>query len=69
MISQKYHIPHFFLYITLLDLSQFLSCGFSILKVILSSTAKQIFPIIKTKPFKVKKYKKEWWIFRPSGQR
>ncbi len=23
------------------------------------------FPIIKTKPFKVTKYKKEWWIFRP----
>ncbi len=23
------------------------------------------FPIIKTKPFKVTQYKKEWWIFRP----
>ncbi len=23
------------------------------------------FPIIKTKPFKVTEYKKEWWIFRP----
>ncbi len=23
------------------------------------------FPIIKTKPFKVTKYKKGWWIFRP----
>ncbi len=23
------------------------------------------FPIIKTKPFKVTKYKKEWWIIRP----
>ncbi len=23
------------------------------------------FPIIKTNPFKVTKYKKEWWIFRP----
>ncbi len=23
------------------------------------------FPIIKTKPFKVRKYKKEWWIIRP----
>ncbi len=23
------------------------------------------FPIIKIKPFKVTKYKKEWWIFKP----
>ncbi len=36
--------------------------GFTFLSVHYSQTN---FPIIKTKPFKVTKYKKEWWIIRP----
>ncbi len=36
--------------------------GFTILSEQYSQTN---FPIIKTKPFKVAKYKKEWWIIRP----
>ncbi len=36
--------------------------GFTILSEQYSQTN---FLIIKTKPFKVTKYKKEWWIIRP----
>ncbi len=38
--------------------------GFSILKLF-EHHSQTNFPIIKTKPFKVAKYKKGWQIFRP----
>ncbi len=40
--------------------------GFSILQVF-EHNSQTNFPIIKTKPFKVTKYKKVWQMFRPKG--
>ncbi len=59
MAKMSYHYFFFFRNITI---SRF----FVMLILLLSEQCSQNnVPIIKTNPFKVTKYKKVWWIFRP----
>ncbi len=63
---RKNIISHIFFYTSrFLILSQFFVMLVFLFWKLFEQYSQTNFPIIKTKPFKVKKYKKEWWIFRP----